>query len=127
MKREEATIQKSIMAALGACPDVLVIDQSHVGLFEDRNGTPCRIGVTGQSDLLVIVSIPLVGLFWPVVHALEIKTATGRLSKVQKRWRDQVWGRRFPMTNYHIVRSPEEALRAVGKQDQWPRIKELLG
>ena len=112
---KENVIQQRIRMALGSLPTVLV-QRRNVGTFYTRDGRPQRIGTPGEADLQGIIDgqvcVRCGHKVHPLPYALEVKTAVGRQSKVQKNWQQNVWERRGGL--YAIVRSVEEALKAVG-------------
>lgn len=126
----EASIQTAIRLALGARPAVLVA-RRNVGLFVAVAGdvhaaatvlrragwsaSPIAIGAPGEADLQGIVGgqrCQCGAAIHSLPFALEVKTATGRQSVEQKRWATEAWQRRGGL--YAVVRSPAEALAALG-------------
>lgn len=95
----EREIQAAVRLALGSDPG-LVLFRNSVGFAADTNQ---RFGLAvGSADLIGVCD----GRF----IALEIKSATGRLSPEQKRWAELV---RSKGGFVAVVRSVDEALAAV--------------
>ena len=85
MKTEnEASLQRAIMAAIGALPGVCV-HRNNVGTANYGSGARVEYGVGGKGapDLMVEVLTPsgVWGAIW-----MEVKTETGVLSREQKQW-----------------------------------------
>jgi len=101
----ESEIQKRIMLAIGARPDCRVL-RLNVGTARDPStGQVVRFGLPGQADLLALHAS---GRFcW-----IEVKTARGRLSEAQRRFRDAMHALAGPRS-YVVCRSPEDAIAAV--------------
>ena len=96
----EAKVQASVLLAIGSL-DGVYVERRNAGAFMGRGGL-VRAGVAGVADILCVVDGRAV--------ALECKTQTGRLSTVQKRWRD-AWRKAGGF--YAVVRSPHQALKAI--------------
>ena len=95
----ESQLQDQIRLALGRIPG-LVLWRNNSGTAE-RHGRHIKFGVgnPGGADLI--------GLYRGRFLAVEIKTATGRLSDDQRRFQDLVTARGG---TYVVLRSTEEAL-----------------
>ena len=74
----ESETQAQILAAIGAAPGCLV-ERSNTGAAAARSGRVVRFGTRGAPDIRVTVQGRSV--------AIEVKSAVGRLSNAQKRWR----------------------------------------
>ena len=102
-ERLEAEIQREILVAIGALPE-LRIKRCNVGLFYTRDGRPVRNGTPGEADLQ--------GVLGPTgrYFALEVKSPTGRQSRAQR-----IWEREYTKLGafYRVVRSAAEALAAL--------------
>ena len=98
----EAQLQADILVAIGSI-DGIYVERRNAGAFMGRGGL-VRAGVAGVADILCVIEGRAV--------ALEVKTATGRLSTVQKKWRD-AWRRAGGI--YAVVRSPADAIRVIVK------------
>ena len=66
-----------------------------------------RFGTPGMADLLAFVNSPFAGL---IVHWLEVKTATGKQSELQKSFQNQVEAAGH---RYSVVRSIEDVETAL--------------
>ncbi len=96
----EAKIQARILLAIGSL-DGIYVERRNAGAFMGMGGM-VRAGVAGVADILCVVNGRAV--------ALEVKTATGRLSADQRRWR-AAWESAGGF--YEVVRSPHDALKAI--------------
>jgi len=100
----EGHIQDAIRVALSSEPD-LVLWRNNVGVAEHQRGARVRYGLApGTADL--------VGCLGGRFVALEVKTATGRLSPEQRSWALVV--RRFGGF-VAVVRSVDEARAAIAR------------
>lgn len=101
MSNPETNLQARIMLALSEAGHTPF--RNNTGGFKDKNGRWVRYGVGGKggSDLWVICKDGIVG-------AIEVKTATGRVSQDQQRFIDMV---RSKGGRAGVARSVEDALR----------------
>ena len=97
----EAELLRQILLAIGSRPDVRLW-RKNVGAAMS-GGRFIRFGTPGAADLLGLLQG---GRFL----AIEVKSATGRLTPEQRAWGEMV--QRFGGT-YLVVRSVEEAVSAV--------------
>ena len=115
----EHTLQRDVEKAVRALQGVLMYDTSHVGIVRSMSGRVIDLNqMTGQSDLLILVASE----HGPIAHAVELKTKKGRQSKIQKKWQKKVWESRFGK-GYHICRTVDEVMTAIGKSDEWNKIR----
>lgn len=89
----EQRIQQEIRLALGNGPGRLW--RNNTGTLPDRQGRPVRFGLCkGSSDLIGLRSITIgpehVGQTMAVFAAVEVKTATGRITPDQQAFIDAV-------------------------------------
>lgn len=97
----ERDIQREILLALGRMERVRAF-RLNVGFAKDRRGRGVRFGVPGMADILVLVG--------PRYLWLEVKIPSGRQSPEQRAFESMVSELGGA---YRLVRSVEEALRAV--------------
>lgn len=100
----ETVIMKQIQVALAVMPGVTVW-RSNTGILKDEGGRPIRFGLgTGSADL--------VGFIHGTgrLFALEVKTATGRVSADQRTWLSFVASKGGYAA---VVRSVADATEAV--------------
>jgi hypothetical protein len=113
----EAEIQAAIWLAVGALPGVRLF-RNNQGVATFAGGQRVRYGLAnpGGSDLIglrsVVVTPEMVGQKLAIFTALEIKTPTGRMEPEQRNFIDFVQ-RSGGIAD--VVRSPEDALRLVGR------------
>ena len=118
----EKDLQKDVEKAVRAIEDVVLYDTSHVGRVREMGGRIIDLNqMTGQSDLLILVATSN----GPVAYAIELKTKRGKQSAVQKKWQENVWERRFGDGHYHVCRSVEEVMDAIGRSKEWGERKHL--
>lgn len=105
-RAREATIQRAIMAAIGAMPGV-VVHRNNVGTAT-HGGARVEYGVGGKGapDLLVEV---LCGDLWRVLW-IEVKTPEGTVEPHQRAWHEAARRMGRPCV---VARSVEDACRAV--------------
>ncbi len=97
----EALILNGILLALGSRPEIFV-ERRNVGRARNpKTGRRVQFGTPGEADVRVTgrsVSI-----------AIEVKTASGRVSPKQR-----AWGRAFERVGVYVVaRSVQDAVNAV--------------
>lgn len=110
-QNKETAIQNEILCAIGA-QDHTLIWRNQVGKFRaiDDPRRIVSVGTRGSADILGICRVPItpdhIGMALGVAIAIEVKTATGRMSPVQARWA-QAWQARGGA--HCIARSPADA------------------
>ena len=104
----ETKISKSIMEYLAA-RHILAFRQNTGAVVSEYKGKQrfMRFGTPGMADLLAFVNSPFAGL---IVHWLEVKTATGKQSELQKSFQNQVEAAGH---RYSVVRSIEDVETAL--------------
>lgn len=113
----ESSIQKRVMAAIGARDGVLVWRQQS-GAFRalDDPKRIVRVGTVGMSDALAVVEVEItpamVGKRIGVAVGIEFKSEKGRQSDAQAAWQKAFEG---CGGTYAIVRSVEDAVALVEK------------
>lgn len=109
---KESNIQSAIMLALSEAG--VLIFRNNVGALKDKTGRIVRYGVCnpGGSDLIgatpVIITEEMVGQTLAVFTAIEVKTATGRVSPAQEAFIAAV---RRQGGRAGVARCPDDALR----------------
>lgn len=115
-KRSEAGIQRDIELAVGRLSHAFIIRRTVERLFR-ADGTPVRIGLTGEPDLQGVIgnqSCPNCGCpIHPKPFGIEVKAARGRLEKSQINYRDNIAGR-IPGWLYIVAKSVEDAKKGLG-------------
>ena len=96
MEKEETKIQNAIRVELSKAG---IVRRNNVGTFLTVYGTPITIGLPGEADLTLFCK-------GGKTYFIEIKTATGKQSKQQKRFQTAVENLGF---EYIIMRSVDEA------------------
>lgn len=98
----EKDIQNDIRISLN---DIAIVFRANVGLFFTKDGIPINVGLPkGFPDLFGFVRATGKMFF------LEIKTETGRLSKDQKNFQEQM--KKYPVI-CGVARSSEEARELI--------------
>lgn len=113
----EAEIQAAIWLAVGKLPGVRIF-RNNMGVATFAGGQLVRYGLAnpGGSDLIglrsVVVTPEMIGQKLAIFTALEVKTPTGRVEPEQRNFVEfvQSFG-----GIAGVVRSPDDALRLVGK------------
>ncbi len=114
MANTETDIQQRIRLAVGTLPGLRLWRNNSGKLPDPRTGRWVQFGVAspGGSDLIgyrsVTVTPDMVGRKLAVFTAIEVKTATGRVTPAQRTFIDHI---RAAGGISAIVRSPAEALR----------------
>jgi len=104
MATAESNISNAIMIALSEAG--CLVWRNNVGVLPDKNGRPIRYGLgTGSSDLIGLCAD---GTFL----AVEVKTATGRVSPAQTKFIAAVLRRGG---RAGVARSPADALLIAAK------------
>lgn len=120
-RETEARILHEVRAWLARQPDVS-IHRNNVGGLPDRNGTIVTYGLaTGSSDLIgsltcTVDAHPAIHLFFARALAIEVKTATGRLTEDQERFLAEK--KRIGWIA-GVVRSVADAEELIGKARRW--------
>lgn len=89
MRNPETNIMNKIMLKMSK--KGWLVWRNQVGLFKTVDGTrTVPIGVKGSSDIMAVkptvITQDMVGQTVGIFVAVEVKTATGRQSKDQKKW-----------------------------------------
>lgn len=110
----ESAILNQTLVVVTAIPDDIYYRQNS-GLFFTREGRPVRAAVPGAGDIIgvhrILITPEMVGRHIGLAVSLETKTQTGRQSAQQRAFQ-RAWERAGGL--YLIVRSPDEALCALG-------------
>jgi hypothetical protein len=104
----EAEISRAIMDYLAALH--VLTYRMNTGAYEavyKGKSRFLRFGTPGMADLLAFIKSPFAGL---IVHWLEVKTATGKQSELQKSFQNQVEAAGH---RYSVVRSIEDVETAL--------------
>ena len=100
----ETDIVRSILVAVSALPGAMFFRQN-TGVFRNLYGRRVvRVAPTGLADIM--------GIYWSLGTAIEVKTLTGTARESQVRFR-KAWERAGGY--YMIARSPEEALSGLAE------------
>ena len=100
----ETDIVRSILVAVSALPGAMFFRQN-TGVFRTLYGRRVvRVAPTGIADIM--------GIYWSLGTAIEVKTLTGTARESQVRFR-KAWERAGGY--YMIARSPEEALSGLAE------------
>ena len=100
----ETDIVRSILVAVSALPGAMFFRQN-TGVFRTLYGRRVvRVAPTGIADIM--------GIYWSLGTAIEVKTLTGTARESQVRFR-KAWDRAGGY--YMIARSPEEALSGLAE------------
>ena len=100
MGKAETEIQNAIRVKLS---EVGIVRRNNVGLFFTPDGRPIEIGIPGESDLTLFCR-------GGRTVFIEVKTATGRQSKKQRRFQAAVERLGF---EYIIMRSVADAEKFI--------------
>lgn len=116
----ESSIQKRVMAAIGARDGVLVWRQQS-GAFRALNDPKriVKVGTPGISDALAVVGVKvtpeMVGKRIGVAVGIEFKSEKGRQSDAQAAWQKAFEG---CGGTYAIVRSVEDAVELIKRLEE---------
>ena len=111
----ETDIVRSILVAVSALPGAMFFRQN-TGVFRTLYGRRVvRVAPTGIADIM--------GIYWSLGTAIEVKTLTGTARESQVRFR-KAWERAGGY--YMIARSPEQALSGLA-ENKTARGRCLLG